>query len=236
MALGLSYSVACGILLSQGSNLCPLHWQVIFIHCITREIPYYSFLGFANIVTGLGSWFICDHSLWQNPGLRLWFRVLLSVPSVAATVLPEPSALGPLGPVLYVCLFVCMCVCIWLHWVLAARRIFSCDMQHVGSGSLTKGRTWATCIGSSESQPLHPQGRPWGLYFSGFSTFLLCSGRTFAFCVVTVLLLTASRSAMSDPKLQTTSTPLFPNAFWAFLLEINMCCLTPFPTVTIPAL
>ena len=32
----------------------------------------------------------------------------VSVPSVAATVLPEPSPLGPLGPVLYVCLFVCI--------------------------------------------------------------------------------------------------------------------------------
>ena len=25
---GLSCSVACGIVLDQGSNLCPLHWQV----------------------------------------------------------------------------------------------------------------------------------------------------------------------------------------------------------------
>lgn len=32
----------------------------------------------------------------------------VSVPSVAATVPLEPSPLGPLGPVLYVCVFVCM--------------------------------------------------------------------------------------------------------------------------------
>ena len=25
---GLSYLLACGIFLDQGSNLCPLHWQV----------------------------------------------------------------------------------------------------------------------------------------------------------------------------------------------------------------
>ena len=28
MVHGLSCSVACGIVLDQGSNLCPLHWQV----------------------------------------------------------------------------------------------------------------------------------------------------------------------------------------------------------------
>ena len=28
VAHGLSCSVACGIFLDQGSNLCPLHWQV----------------------------------------------------------------------------------------------------------------------------------------------------------------------------------------------------------------
>ena len=28
VALGLSCSAACGILLGQGSNLCPPHWQV----------------------------------------------------------------------------------------------------------------------------------------------------------------------------------------------------------------
>ena len=29
---------ACGILLDQGSNLYPLHWQTL-IHCTTREVP-----------------------------------------------------------------------------------------------------------------------------------------------------------------------------------------------------
>ena len=176
MALGLSYSVACGILLSQGSNLCPLHWQVILLHCVTREIPYYSFLGFSNIVTGLGSWFTRDHRLWQNPGLRLWFRVLLVCP-----VLLRLYFLSPLPWDLWAlcCMYVCLCVYIWLHRVLAACRIFSCDMQTL-SCSIWDLVLWPRVepgplpLGSSESQPLHHRGRPWGLYFSGFSTFLLC--------------------------------------------------------------
>ena len=36
---GLSYSMVCGILLDQGSNLCCLHWQADSIHCATREVP-----------------------------------------------------------------------------------------------------------------------------------------------------------------------------------------------------
>ena len=35
----ISCSVACGIFLDQGSNLCPLHWQVDSNHCTTREVP-----------------------------------------------------------------------------------------------------------------------------------------------------------------------------------------------------
>ena len=35
----------------------------------------------------------------------------------------------------------------------------SCDM-HVGSSFLTRDRTWAPCIGSAESYPLHHQGSP----------------------------------------------------------------------------
>ena len=47
-----------------------------------------------------------------------------------------------------------------------ARGIFDlcCGMRtllrHVGSSSLTKDRTWASCIGSVESLPLDPQGSP----------------------------------------------------------------------------
>ena len=47
---------------------------------------------------------------------------------------------------------------IWLHWVLvAARWLLSCGMgtlssgMHVGSSSLTRDRTQAPCIGSTES-------------------------------------------------------------------------------------
>ena len=59
-----------------------------------------------------------------------------------------------------------MYLCIWLHGVLVvACRIFSCNMRtqvrHVGSSSLTRDQTCAPCIGSSESQPLDQQGRPY---------------------------------------------------------------------------
>ena len=37
MAHGLSCSTACGIFPDQGSNPCPLHWQAILNHCVTRE-------------------------------------------------------------------------------------------------------------------------------------------------------------------------------------------------------
>ena len=57
---------------------------------------------------------------------------------------------------------------IWLHWVfVAARGLLSCGMQtlscgmHVGSSSLTRDQTWAPCIGSMESYPLHHQGSPY---------------------------------------------------------------------------
>ena len=72
---------------------------------------------------------------------------------------------------IFVCLFVCL---FWLHWVLvvacgifiAACGIFSCGVwelscgMHVGSSSLTRDRTWAPCIGSTESYPLDHQGSP----------------------------------------------------------------------------
>ena len=38
-------------------------------------------------------------------------------------------------------------------------RTLSCGM-HVGSSSLTRGRTWAPCTGSVESYPLDHQGSP----------------------------------------------------------------------------
>ena len=45
------------------------------------------------------------------------------------------------------------------------------QLQHVGSGSGTRGRTQAPCIGSVESQPLDRQGSPcsellWYIYFN----------------------------------------------------------------------
>ena len=106
VALGLSYSVACGVLLSRGSNPCPLHWQVILIHCVTREIPYCSLLGFADTVAGLGSWFTRGHSLWQNPGLRLCFHVLLVCPALLLLNLLSPLPWDLWA--LCFCMFVCM--------------------------------------------------------------------------------------------------------------------------------
>ena len=54
----------------------------------------------------------------------------------------------------------------WLHRVLvAACGIFSCGMQnlscgmHAGSNSLTRDRTRAPCIGSTESYPLGTPGK-----------------------------------------------------------------------------
>ena len=49
-------------------------------------------------------------------------------------------------------------------------RTLSCGM-HVGSSSLTRDRTWAPCIGSAESYPLHHQGSPTAesLYWGGSS-------------------------------------------------------------------
>ena len=38
-AHGLSCSVACGIFLDQGSNLCLLHWQADLYHWATSEAP-----------------------------------------------------------------------------------------------------------------------------------------------------------------------------------------------------
>ena len=56
---------------------------------------------------------------------------------------------------------------IWLHQVLvAAGRLLSCGLRtlscgmHVGSSSLTRARTRAPCIGSTESYPLRHQGSP----------------------------------------------------------------------------
>ena len=56
---------------------------------------------------------------------------------------------------------------IWLHRVLVVAGgllgcgtwTLSCGM-HVGSSSLTRDWTWAPCIGSAESYPLHHQGSP----------------------------------------------------------------------------
>ena len=39
VTLGLSCRVACRVFLDQGSNLCPLHWQVIANHWATMEVP-----------------------------------------------------------------------------------------------------------------------------------------------------------------------------------------------------
>ena len=39
-------------------------------------------------------------------------------------------------------------------------RDLSSSLQHVGSSSLTRDRTWAPCIGSPEFQPLDYQGSP----------------------------------------------------------------------------
>ena len=44
MAHGPSCSVACGIFPDQGSNPCPLHWQVDSYHCTTREVPILAFI------------------------------------------------------------------------------------------------------------------------------------------------------------------------------------------------
>ena len=47
--------------------------------------------------------------------------------------------------------------------------------MHEGSSSLTRDRTWAPCIGSSESQPLRHQGSPWNPYsfcVSGYGLLL----------------------------------------------------------------
>ena len=38
VAYGLHYSMACGIFLDQGSNLCPLHWQVNSHLLTIREV------------------------------------------------------------------------------------------------------------------------------------------------------------------------------------------------------
>ena len=41
--------------------------------------------------------------------------------------------------------------------------LFGCTgfkLQHVGSSSLTRDRSWAPCIGSADSQPLNHQGGP----------------------------------------------------------------------------
>ena len=40
-------------------------------------------------------------------------------------------------------------------------------LWHAGSGSLTRGRTWASCIDSAEFEPLDHQGSPSGAYFLG---------------------------------------------------------------------
>ena len=37
VAHGLTCSAACGIFPNQGSNPCPLHWQVILNYCAARE-------------------------------------------------------------------------------------------------------------------------------------------------------------------------------------------------------
>ena len=38
VACGLSCSIACGIFLDQGSNLCPLIDRQILMHCTTRDV------------------------------------------------------------------------------------------------------------------------------------------------------------------------------------------------------
>ena len=43
--------------------------------------------------------------------------------------------------------------------LVAPSGLLSCGM-HVGSSSLTRDRTQAPCIGSTESYPLHHQGSP----------------------------------------------------------------------------
>ena len=44
VAHGLSCSAACGIFPDQGSNPCPLHWQVDSYHCATGEVLRYLLL------------------------------------------------------------------------------------------------------------------------------------------------------------------------------------------------
>ena len=65
---------------------------------------------------------------------------------------------------------------VWLHKVLVeACGCFSCStwdlqLQHERSRSLTRARTWASCIGGIESQPLDCQGSP----LKGFLMYPCC--------------------------------------------------------------
>ena len=52
-------------------------------------------------------------------------------------------------------------------------------MQHVGSSSLTRGQTWAPCIGSAESQPLDAQASPLLKTFWCFLFHVLTPGSDF---------------------------------------------------------
>ena len=70
---------------------------------------------------------------------------------------------------------------IWLCWVLVVAhrlcdlhcRVWGLQLQHVGSSSLNRDRTWAPSIGSKESSPSHWATREvtrWCLYYPGQAT------------------------------------------------------------------
>ena len=50
MGHGLISSTTCGIFLDQGWAPCPRCWQVILIHCTTREVPK------TKLSDSLGAW------------------------------------------------------------------------------------------------------------------------------------------------------------------------------------
>ena len=52
VALGLSCFAACGIFLDQGSNLCPLHWQVDSSVPPGKYPPFFSVLCRTSSVSG----------------------------------------------------------------------------------------------------------------------------------------------------------------------------------------
>ena len=86
---------ACRIFLEQGSNPCPMHWQVDSYHCTTRELPFIGFCckPFASTCCVAGTILALGRSMW--PILKKWYcRDFSGSPVIRGRHCPSRRGIG----------------------------------------------------------------------------------------------------------------------------------------------